>query len=285
MLKSLSTQFAATLFFGPLGLAYSSVAAAVFLTLILAVLFFTELSIVAFVVMWPIAIVAGLVMVKLHNDQIRSSGSTLLLGPDDDEENPVSAYGSWGRGVAVLSMLAVGGYLAHWYSTQSENATNRAIAQIASSDRSDTRLTGSVASVIDSTVVDSDNSQSMSYELSNSGDDSTLAIAKTYPIDGNSIAGHSDNTVTVLTSDQQIVEPVIIGTSSEPAVLSANLLYVKSEMVNLREGPGTNFSILDQVVLGDELLEMERAGSWIRVSATESGALGWIFSRLVSTER
>jgi len=50
MLKSLSTQFAATLLFGPLGLAYSSVAAAVFLTLLFAVLYFTDLGMLAAVI-------------------------------------------------------------------------------------------------------------------------------------------------------------------------------------------------------------------------------------------
>jgi len=78
MLKSLTTQFAATLFFGPLGLAYSSVAAAVFLTLLFAVIYFTGLGLMAALLIWPIAIITGLVFVKVHNDQIRSSGSRLL---------------------------------------------------------------------------------------------------------------------------------------------------------------------------------------------------------------
>ena len=85
MLKSLSTQFAATLFFGPLGLAYSSMAAAVFLTLVLAVLYFTGLGILAVGLVWPIAIIVGLVFVKLHNDQIIAVNEANLAEAKQDE--------------------------------------------------------------------------------------------------------------------------------------------------------------------------------------------------------
>ncbi len=286
MLKSLSTQFIATLFFGPLGLVYSSVAAAVFLSLILAVLYFTELGILAVAVMWVIAIVVGLVLVKLHNDQIRSSGGSLLLGPDEEEGEAVSTAGSWGRGVAVLSMLAVGGYAGYWYSSQAERSSGADSGRVASVNSSQASLTGSA----DSGNFNSSN-QSNTGELDKT--ESDLAIAKTYPIDGDQFDGsafpvsgsRSATTVTVLTSDQQAVEPVIIATSSAAEEINGNVYYVDSEMVNLREGPGTNFSILDQVERGDELIEVDRAGSWIRVKATESSAAGWIFSRLVSSQR
>lgn len=128
MLKSLSTQFIATLCFGPIGLVYSSMAAAVFLTLILAVLYFTEIGIAAVVIIWPIAIVAGLIFVKLHNDQIRSSGSTLLLGPDDEDQG-LSAIGSWMRGIAVLALLGVGSYVV--FSTNKEDFTDSVADRVA----------------------------------------------------------------------------------------------------------------------------------------------------------
>lgn len=272
MLKSLSTQFVATLFFGPLGLAYSSMAAAVFLTLILAVLYFTELGALAVLIMWPIAILAGLVLVKLHNDQIRSSGGTLLLGPDG-EEPQVSTFGSWGRGIAVLSILAVGGYLAYWYTSASENAGSEASNRVVDESSSNTSLSGSIVEV--------DNNEA---DLQSDND---LDIATTYPLDAVVVPSsvQSESTFSWGATDQEAAEPVVIDTASQPQVESENLLYVDSELVNLRDGPGTNFEILSQVERGDELAEVERRGSWINVTATESGATGWIFGRLVSSQR
>ena len=282
MLKSLSTQFAATLFFGPLGLAYSSMAAAVFFTLVLAVLYFTGLGILAVGLVWPIAIIVGLVFVKLHNDQITSAGSSLLLGPDD-EPIGVSTMGSWGRGVAVLSLLGVIGYLAFWYFPANKKADEYA------SERSEIRSSDS-GTLLGSSSSDGSTSSSSGFSSgsrSGSGDISDLAIAKTYPIESDtgssasSASGSGD--FSVVTLDQQEVQSIVIGTSSQPDT-SGNRLYVQSELVNLREGPGTNFSILSTVERGEELAEIDRAGSWIRIRTTGTGATGWIFNRLVSTQ-
>ena len=60
--------------------------------------------------------------------------------------------------------------------------------------------------------------------------------------------------------------------------------YVQAEVVNLREGPGTGFSILAQVERGDELTEIARNGQWVNVTAKNSGTTGWIFGRLVAQQ-
>jgi len=63
------------------------------------------------------------------------------------------------------------------------------------------------------------------------------------------------------------------------------LLYVDSAVVNLRDGPGTNFKVLVQVQRGDELKEIDRVGGWVNVTTSNSATNGWILGRLVTTEQ
>ncbi len=285
MLKSLSTQFIATLCFGPIGLVYSSMAAAVFLTLILAVLYFTEIGIAAVVIIWPIAIVAGLIFVKLHNDQIRSSGSTLLLGPDDEDQG-LSAIGSWMRGIAVLALLGVGSYVV--FSTNKEDFTDSVADRVADATApgEDVKQVKQIE-VLGSVTTDNDTNNVNDNDNDN---DNELNLAETFPLGDDGVVLTSstvqpDSSVTVITLDEQTVQPVVIGTAAQSSSPDRNIWYVDSELVNLRDGPGTNFSILIQVVRGDELAEIERAGNWIRVEMSDTGATGWIYSRLVSPQR
>ncbi len=263
MLKSLSTQFAATLFFGPLGLAYSSVAAAVFVTLLFAVLYFTELGLAAALLIWPIAIIAGLVFVKLHNDQIRSSGSSLLLGPGESE-GVVGMVNSWGRGIAVLSLIGVVAYLALWYSP---SGTSEKIGRMVD------------VSPVENAVAGSD----VSTET-NSG---SSVIDPDAPLDTQIVTTslkETESSFSETTFDQQEATSVVSDASSEPGA-DETIVYVDSAVVNLRDGPGTNYKVLVQVQRGDELREIDRAGGWVSVIASKSGTSGWILGRLVSSQQ
>ena len=255
MLKSLTTQFAATLFFGPLGLAYSSLAAAVFLTLLFAVIYFTGLGLMAALLIWPIAIITGLVFVKVHNDQIRSSGSRLLLGPGE-EEAIVGTLGSWGRGVAVLSLMGVVSYLVLWYSPSDDSEKGDRMVDASPVENAGAGSQSATDSSLVGNVVDTDVLETTSG-------------------------------FTEVTIDQQVVTPVIVNTSSEPEPepVDVTLLYVNSALVNLREGPGTNHQVLRQVERGDELTEVDRAGNWINVTTSDNGTNGWILGRLVRSEQ
>jgi len=260
MLKSLSTQFAATLFFGPLGLAYSSVAGAVFLTLLFAVFYFSELGMAAVLLIWPVAIIAGLVFVKLHNDGIRSSGSKLLLGPGD-EEGSVGTLGSWGRGIAVLSLMGVVGYLVLWYSP---SGTSEKLGRIVDVSPVESAVAGSELST----------ENSLFGSVENTGTE----VASSF-------SSEDENRFTTATNDQQDVTSTILdSTPTETQILSNTLLYVDSAVVNLRDGPGTNFKVLTQVRRGDELKEIDRVGGWVNVTASNSGTTGWILGRLVTSQ-
>jgi len=224
----------------------------------------------AVLLMWPAAIVTGLIFVKIHNDRIRQSGGRLLLGPGEKGEL-VSTLGSWGRGIAVLSLLAVGGYLGYWYLTGADQS------------RSPKEL------LADSLLVEKMRQSTMVSDL----DSDALPMAT---IDTSSSGDNtSSSSSNVIAFERDDATPVVIGTSSGSTTSSTPVstntqsfsqidgarLYVEAQRANLRDGPGTNYSILDQVESGDELVELERAGSWISIAVSNSGVRGWIFSGLV----
>lgn len=69
MKKSYIVQFLLTLFFGPLGLFYSSTAAA--LGFLITSLVFVPLSMgLAVLLIWPICIVVGFALVAKHNGKV-----------------------------------------------------------------------------------------------------------------------------------------------------------------------------------------------------------------------
>ena len=297
MLKSITTQIALTVFFGPLGLAYSSLAAAVFLTLVLAVLFFTALGPLAVLLVWPVAIVTGLVFVKIHNDGIRQSGTRLLLGPDEEAGDLTTTIGSWGRGLAVLSLMAVGGYIALIYlpgSKDNEVGLTGSIADksvqsvdIVSTDYSNTEEGATdYSGTLDSTSVAVPVADTTFVESSSdsfSDNDSTPSVAVSEVI--SRFSSSTDDTFAEVTFSETQVTPVIIDSSSSSGNLDnggGQYFTVDAIEVNLRDGPGTNFSILDQVAQGDELRELDRAGSWVNVVSTSDGKTGWIYGRLIS---
>jgi len=64
-------------------------------------------------------------------------------------------------------------------------------------------------------------------------------------------------------------------TSTKTGDTEPRILYVKWPKISLREGPGTEFKSLLEVIKGTALMIMEEKGQWIRVSL-EDGRKGWI---------
>lgn len=279
MLKSLSTQFAATLFFGPLGLAYTSVATAVFLTLVLAVLFFTELGILSLMLIWPVSIIVGLIFAKLHNDQVRSSGSRLLLAPGE-EPGFVSSISSWTRGLAVLALIMVGGYITFLYLPNGGNGSDKA------SGNQLGRIVPSGQSVASSDTGENNTAESETNTIAGNNAQTPTSTAV---IAANSSDSSGDDSFSVIALPQREVATVIIDSDGtvqqgkEASALNSGQpeLTVDASLVNLRRGPGTSFDIVTQVKAGDKLFEFARDGNWINVETASTGDSGWIYNRLV----
>ena len=61
-----------------------------------------------------------------------------------------------------------------------------------------------------------------------------------------------------------------------------NLITVTGNLVNLRSGPGTGFSILGQVQEGDSLQVTGGIDDWYRIYVPHMSLFAWIYSPLTS---
>lgn len=264
MLKSVSTQFAATLFFGPLGLAYCSVAAAVFFTLLLAVLVFTEIGILAVLLIWPLSILAGLVFVKLHNDGIRSSGSRLLLGPGEGMDL-ASTIGAWTRSLALVALVVTAGYVAYLYIPKDSNSGSQLGSIVDAQTDTETRVASGTEATMSEDSVNTNASVIAANSLDSKDNFAVIALPQ------------REVTTVVLDSNGEVTS----GLSQSSLNNGQPELTVSGAVVNLRQGPGTGFSIITQVEQGDKLFEFARDGQWINVETATTGTSGWIYRTLV----
>lgn len=68
----------------------------------------------------------------------------------------------------------------------------------------------------------------------------------------------------------------------EPAALP-DIRSVRGSVVNMRNGPGTNFSVLTKLRRGDEVEIVRDDGEgWVKLRATASGRVGWMADSLVT---
>jgi len=59
--------------------------------------------------------------------------------------------------------------------------------------------------------------------------------------------------------------------------------YVNTHGLNVREGAGTNFEIVDEVHRGDKVEEISKEKGWIKIR-TEKGNEGFVFSKYLSND-
>jgi len=76
-------------------------------------------------------------------------------------------------------------------------------------------------------------------------------------------------------------------TPAEPVVVAAatplDIRAVAGSRVNMRQGPGTNFSVLDTLDGGTEAEVLEvNANGWARIQVLTTGQTGWMAERLLT---
>jgi uncharacterized protein YgiM (DUF1202 family) len=84
-------------------------------------------------------------------------------------------------------------------------------------------------------------------------------------------------------ADAAVVDAVVAEVTAAavaPPVAEAPVLDLRQvipELVNVREGPGTDYAVMDKLPQGTqtEVLETDAAG-WARVRVIDSGLLGWV---------
>ena len=79
-----------------------------------------------------------------------------------------------------------------------------------------------------------------------------------------------------------VVDAVVAQVAAAPVL---DLRRVSAELVNVREGPGTDYAVMDKLVQGTEteVLEVEASG-WAHVRVIDSGLLGWVSAEYLAAE-
>ena len=70
--------------------------------------------------------------------------------------------------------------------------------------------------------------------------------------------------------------------NSTPTYSVGDKIYVSSEILNLREGPGTNYPIIETLEKGDTLELLGYDGEWIQVIILKSKNVGYVKSKFVN---
>ena len=60
-----------------------------------------------------------------------------------------------------------------------------------------------------------------------------------------------------------------------------NFLYTIYKTVNIRKGPGTNYSILESVKLNTKLIYLTEEGNWYKVKVYNTGTEGYVYKQSV----
>ncbi|MEM6760647.1 MAG: SH3 domain-containing protein [Pseudomonadota bacterium] len=86
--------------------------------------------------------------------------------------------------------------------------------------------------------------------------------------------------------DQAVIKPVDFGAEPEPVVTNAvpnQVRQVTGSAVNVRGGPGTEYSVVNRLVRGDEVEVLQDPGNgWIQLRPVDGGPVGWMAAFLLS---
>lgn len=66
-----------------------------------------------------------------------------------------------------------------------------------------------------------------------------------------------------------------------PVTVPGNYVLVKSEELNLREGPGTNYDILEKLTMSQKLIVLSLQGDWLNVRVANTGTQGYVHKNYV----
>ena len=78
---------------------------------------------------------------------------------------------------------------------------------------------------------------------------------------------------------QAVPEPVVA------EVPAADIRLVSGSRVNVRNGPGTNFSVVAQLTRGSEAEVLQAPGNgWVKIKSTDTGGIGWMAERLLTAQ-
>ncbi|NVO26266.1 SH3 domain-containing protein [Donghicola sp. C2-DW-16] len=85
--------------------------------------------------------------------------------------------------------------------------------------------------------------------------------------------------------DATVMPSVIVETSASATdEMIRDIRKVTGSRVNMRQGPGTQYSVVSSLRAGDEVEILQSPGNgWVKLQVVSSGRIGWMAERLVSS--
>lgn len=80
-----------------------------------------------------------------------------------------------------------------------------------------------------------------------------------------------------LTAEETNPEPI-----QNPLTIPFQLVVVTGGVVNLRQGPGTQYDIVGSAHAGDSLMVTGEAPDWYRIYVPEKSLFAWVYAGLTS---
>jgi len=89
-----------------------------------------------------------------------------------------------------------------------------------------------------------------------------------------------------LITGEAVITPVDFGADPEPQINqagAAEVRFVSGNSVNVRGGPGTNYSVVNRLSRGDEVIILQDPGEgWVKLRPASGGTVGWMADFLLS---
>ena len=91
------------------------------------------------------------------------------------------------------------------------------------------------------------------------------------------------NPEVILPGLEQLTDPNRPVTATAAAAQGNDIRYVTGSRVNMRQGPGTDFSVLASLTGGDEVTVLrDDASGWLKVRVSDTGRVGWMADFLLT---
>jgi hypothetical protein len=83
--------------------------------------------------------------------------------------------------------------------------------------------------------------------------------------------------------DRVVITPVDFGAETSGSQVGIDIRAVSGNSVNVRGGPGTNYSVVNRLVRGDQVEVLQNPGDgWVKLRPVDGGQIGWMAEFLLT---
>lgn len=86
------------------------------------------------------------------------------------------------------------------------------------------------------------------------------------------------------TASEAVIPSLVVDAAYAPDMETVpDMRFITGKSVNMRNGPGTGYSVTDRLLAGDQVQVLQEPGNgWLKLKVLETGHVGWMADWLVS---